>query len=91
MNSQHSQIMKVETTGSVGHVGLPETIFDNLADYATLEEICQAFGYSIKTLYAWRSKPERYGTPKDLFHKFGKRLFIRTKVLKRWFKERNKL
>ena len=79
-----------------GHTGeslLPRGdagLFENLPKYLTTEEAAKLLGRSKWTIYDWKKQPLKYGTPKNLFHPFGRRLYIRTKTLEQWFKRRNR-
>lgn len=66
-----------------------QTLFDNLPELLTPKVAAKVSGYSIKTVYDWKYRPEDYSIPthieKILFQKNGRRgLRIRKKPLREW-------
>lgn len=63
-------------------VGAVVQVFDNKIDLMSVTEFCTKFGYSKKTVYDWRYRPEKNKVPTDLVVRLRGKLFIRTDVLK---------
>ena len=66
-----------------------ESIFDNLPEFLSPDQVCKVLPFTTKTIYDWRYRPAKYKTPEDLFVPFGRKILIRRDVLKKWVNSRN--
>lgn len=60
------------------------TLFDMEPDLVSTDRVAELLAMSRETIFQWKCRPEKYGTPPDLFHKFGRRLYVRRDILKAW-------
>lgn len=66
-----------------------DQFFDNLKGWMRPQEVAEAFGLSIKTVYDWKAKAKTRKIPEGLFIKFNRQLYVRTDVLRRWISSQN--
>lgn len=66
-----------------------DPIFENLKGWMRPKDVAEVFGISVWTIYTWKYKGKLLGVPDGLFVKFGRGLYIRTDVLRRWISSQN--
>lgn len=66
-----------------------DRFFDNLKEWMRPQEVADAFGISVLTIYSWKAKAKTRRVPEGLFIKFNRHLYVRTDVLKRWISSQN--
>lgn len=66
-----------------------DLLFDNLKGWMRPQEVADAFGISVWTVYKWKNKGRLIGVPEGLFVKFNRSLYVRTEVLRRWISSQN--
>lgn len=66
-----------------------DAFFDNLKGWMRPQEVANAFGISILTIYSWKAKAKTRKVPEGLFIKFNRQLYVRTDVLRRWISSQN--
>ena len=62
-----------------------DALFENQPNTLTPEQAAAITHSSRVTVYDWHYRPEKYGIPKGMFLKFGRKLIIRTDMFKEWF------
>lgn len=62
-----------------------DELFDNQPKFLSPEALAKLLGISQSTIYDWKYRPNKYGIPKGMFLKFGRRLLIRTDIFEKWF------
>lgn len=66
-----------------------DSFFDNFKGWMRPREVADAFGISVLTIYAWKSKSKTRKVPEGLFIKFNGQLFVRTEILRGWISSQN--
>ena len=66
-----------------------DKFFDNFKGWMRPQEVAEAFGISILTIYSWKAKAKTRKIPEGLFIKFNRQLYVRTDVLRRWISSQN--
>lgn len=66
-----------------------DRFFDNLKEWMRPQEVADAFGLSVLTIYSWKAKAKTRKVPEGLFIKFNRHLYVRTDVLRRWISSQN--
>lgn len=66
-----------------------DRFFDNLKEWMRPQEVADAFGISVLTIYSWKAKAKTRKVPEGLFIKFNRHLYVRTDVLRRWISSQN--
>ena len=59
--------------------------FEGLPELLTPHEAAQAAGISVRTVYDWSYRKEKYSLPKDLIVYIGARIHIDRDLLKEWW------
>jgi predicted DNA-binding transcriptional regulator AlpA len=65
-----------------------ESIFENQPKILSPEQAALLIGSTRSTIYDMNYRPRKYGAPKEMFIKNGRRLLVRTDIFKQWFIER---
>lgn len=66
-----------------------DSFFDNFKGWMRPQEVAEAFGISVLTIYSWKAKAKTRKIPEGLFIKFNRQLYVRTDVLRRWISSQN--
>lgn len=66
-----------------------DKFFDNFKGWMRPQEVAEAFGISVLTIYSWKAKAKTRKIPEGLFIKFNRQLYVRTEVLRRWISSQN--
>jgi hypothetical protein len=61
-----------------------DQIFENQPDIIPPKVVASILSMSCETIYEWKARPHKYGTPPDLFIKIGRKLYLRRETLKTW-------
>ena len=64
------------------------SLFDNLPKFIRPKQVGELLQYSQSTVYDMKLRPQSYGIPAGMFLKEGKRVLVRTDILKAWFMSR---
>ena len=54
-------------------------------EYLTTDEVASFTRMSRDTIYDWNYRPRKYGIPKGMFFKCGRKLLIRRREFMQWF------
>jgi hypothetical protein len=75
-------------TDQATEADLQPSIFDNLPEYISPDEVTRILPIARSTIYDWVYRPKKYQVPDKLIVKFGRKILIRTTELKKWLVSR---